>query len=89
VVGTQNLYRVQARPWAQIPTGAKLLVRAPAGVTEADLHRALRCGASANSPLAVTGAALRVERSGDLYELQITATSRTSAREIQRRADAL
>lgn len=89
VVGTNKTYRVQQRPWAHIPTGARVLVRAPAGVTEADLHRAAVCSATEGSPLSVPGAKLRIERSGDLYELHVTADARGAAREIQRRAEAL
>jgi hypothetical protein len=89
VVAAKKLYRMQERPWVQIPTGAKILVRVPAGVTEADLHRAATCGASAESPLAVEGAKVEVRRSGDLYELHVTASERGAAREIQRRASAL
>jgi hypothetical protein len=89
VSAAQKLYRTQARPWAQIPTGARLTVNAPTGVTEADLHRALQCGAGQNSPLAVEGAKLQVKRSGASYQVQITAGSRSAALEIQRRAAAL
>ncbi|HEY6877204.1 MAG TPA: hypothetical protein VI299_04255 [Polyangiales bacterium] len=91
VVAARNLYRTQARPWAQIPTGAKLLVRAPEGVTLADLHRAASSGASEDqrSPLAVEGSKIQVIRSGDLYELHITHDVRSKALEIQRRAKAL
>ncbi|HEY6878840.1 MAG TPA: hypothetical protein VI299_12510, partial [Polyangiales bacterium] len=90
VVAARNLYRTQARPWAQIPTGAKLLVRTPEGVTPADLHRAASTGtADARSPLAVPGAKVEVVRSGDLYELHITHDVRSQALEIQRRAKAL
>lgn len=90
VVAARNLYRTQARPWAQIPTGAKLLVRAPAGVTLADLHRtASSASPNERSPLAVPGAKVEVVRSGDLYELHITHGVRSQALEIQRRAKAL
>lgn len=73
----------------RVPTGVSLTLRTPAGVTEADLHRALRCGATADSPLAVPGAALRIERVGAAYEVHVTSKSRDAALEIQRRADAL
>jgi hypothetical protein len=89
VIAERDLYRTQARPWMQIPTGAKLLVRAPAGVTEADVHRAARAAQGERSPMGVQGAELSVIRSGDLYELHITAKSRSQALEIQRRAKAL
>lgn len=87
--GTEKLYRFQQRPWMRVPTGATLTLRTPAGVTEADLHRALRCSADANSPLAVPGAALRIQRVGDAYEVHVTSKSREGALEIQRRVDAL
>jgi hypothetical protein len=90
VVGARSLYRTQDRPWSQIPTGAKLLVRAPAGVTLADVHRtAASAKPSARSPLAVEGAKVDVKRSGDLYELHVTADKRSAALEIQRRAKSL
>lgn len=89
VVSASNLYRVQARPWMQVPTGARLFVKAPAGVTEADMHRAALCTTNPESPLAVTGARLAVKRSGDLYVLEVTAPTRGAALEIQRRASAL
>jgi hypothetical protein len=89
VVASKDLYRVQDRPYAHIPTGAKVLVRAPAGVTEADLHHAATHHVSESSPLAVPGARLSVRRSGELYELHVTAAERGAAREIQRRAKAL
>lgn len=89
VEGTEKLYRFQQRPWMRVPTGVSLTLRTPAGVTEADLHRALRCSADASSPLAVPGAALRIQRVGDAYEVQVTSKSRDGALEIQRRVDAL
>lgn len=90
VVGAQNLYRRQDRPWAMIPTGAKLLVRAPAGVTLADVHRtATSAKTSERSPTAVEGAQVEVKRAGDLYELHVTADKRSAALEIQRRAKSL
>jgi hypothetical protein len=89
VLAAKELYRVQERPFAHVPTGAKLMLRAPAGVTEADLHRAATCGASELSPLSVPGAKLKVIRNGDKYELHVTADSRSAALEIQRRAKAL
>jgi hypothetical protein len=89
VVAAKQLFRIQDRPFAHIPTGAKLLVRTPAGVTEADLHRAALENASASSPLSVPGARLLVRRTGDLYELHVTAEKRSAALEIQHRALAL
>lgn len=89
VVAAKELYRIQERPFAHIPTGAKLLVRAPAGVTEADLHRAASCSGSTTSPLSVPGASVTVRRAGDLYELHVTAPKRSAALEIRDRALAL
>ena len=89
VLDTNKLYRVQERPWSHIPTGAKVTLRAPAGVTSADLQRSAICAASSDSPLSVPGAKLRVTRSGDVYELSVTAPTRSAALEIQRRASAL
>lgn len=89
VVDTQKLFRVQQRPWVRVPTGARLTVRAPAGVTAADIHRAMRCSPEQHSPLTVEGAKLIVKRVGDLYQLHVTADSRGAAREIQQRAAAL
>lgn len=89
VESTQKLYRFQERPWARVPTGVSLKLRTPAGVTEADLHRALRCAADANSLLAVPGAALRIQRVGDAYEVNVTSKSRDGALELQRRVEAL
>jgi len=89
VLAAKELYRVQDRPFMHVPTGAKLKLRAPAGVTEADLHRAATCSPSDRSPLAVEGAKLKVIRNGDTYELHVTADTRSAALEIQRRAKAL
>lgn len=89
VLRAKNLYRFQERPYVQVPTGAKVLLRAPEGVTEADLHRAMSCNTSDKSPLAVPGAQLSIVRSGDAYELHVTADSRSAALEIQRRVKAL
>ncbi|MDB4976857.1 MAG: hypothetical protein JWN48_5198 [Myxococcaceae bacterium] len=90
VIASSKLYRRQDRPWMEIPTGARILVRAPWGFTVADLHRVATCHVGQNSPLAVPGARLSVRRtSGDLYELRITAEQRGAALEIQHRAEAL
>src|SRR4051794_8381663 len=43
VVKTTNLYRFQPKPYARLPSGVSIAVRAPAGMTEADLHNAARC----------------------------------------------
>jgi len=89
VVASSNLYRRQDRPYDQIPSGARVLLRAPAHVTAAGLHRALSCRIGPDSPLAVPGARLDVHRIGELYELRITADKRGAALEIQHRAAAL
>ncbi len=87
-VAKRNLYRFQERPWARMPTGAAIKVSAPAGMTEADVHNAARCGAmfqDGASPLDVPGASLAVRRNGGYYELHFTAQDRGAAREIQAR----
>ena len=89
VIETSKLYRVQDRPWSHIPTGARILLRAPAGTTEADLHRSAVRDQGAGSPLTVPGAKVKVVRRGDLYELQVTASQRSTALEIQHRATRL
>ena len=89
VVAASNLYRRQDRPYDQIPSGARVLLRTPAHVTEAGLHRALSCRIGPNSPLAVPGARLGVHRIGELYEVRITADLRSAALEIQHRVAAL
>jgi hypothetical protein len=92
-LGSRELYRFQARPGARLPTGAAVNLRAPAGMTEAELHGALLCGAVWNSddrsPLTVPGAKLSLRRTGSVYEVQITADEAGAAREIQRRVAAL
>jgi hypothetical protein len=86
-LGIQNLYRFQARPYMRLPLGVAVAVRAPEGTSEADVHRAAMCAASSeSSPLAVPGRNVRVVRNGGHYELHITASSQSAAREIQRRA---
>lgn len=86
-LGVQNLYRYQARPYMRLPLGVRLALRAPQGVSEADLHRVAMCVAqSESSPLAVPGRQVRVVRNGGHFELHITASDRAAAREIQRRA---
>src|SRR5688500_14399278 len=76
VLKSEKLYRWQARPWARIPEGVALHVRAPTGTTAADLHNAaascVRQGADPRSPLCVKGASIGVRRAGGLYVLRIT-----------------
>jgi hypothetical protein len=92
VVRSEKLYRFQERPYARMPLGVKVLLRAPEGVSEADVHRAALCGArsaSSESPLSVPETAVRVVRSGAHYELHITSQKPVQAREVQRRAEGL
>ena len=92
LVETHNLYRFQERPYVRLPLGVKLALSAPAGASEADVHRAAECAASSadeSSPLSVPGSALRVLRNGSRYELHVTAKDQKAAREIQRRAERL
>jgi hypothetical protein len=92
VVKSEKLYRWQARPWARLPEGVALYVRAPAGTTAADLHNAAaKCTRAGDeqSPLCVKGASVRVSRAGGVYILRITSDSRAAALEIQKRAERL
>jgi len=90
VLKTKKLYRFQQRPWLRIPEGVALHVRAPAGMTAADLHNALSYCApedkNQDSPLCVEGATLKVVRSGGTYVVRITSDSRAAAMQIQARA---
>jgi hypothetical protein len=93
IVGITKLYEFQDRPYVRRPTGARLTLRSPQGVTEAE-HRAAACtmrraSGDAISPLAVPGSNVRVARRGSQYDLHITAKDRAAALEIQRRADHL
>ncbi len=87
-VAKRNLYRFKERPYLRLPIGAAIKVTAPAGMTEADIHNAVRSGAvfpAAVSPMSVQGASLEVRRNGGYYELHFTAQDRGAAREIQAR----
>jgi hypothetical protein len=89
---SHKLYREQIRPWAHIPTGAALLVRAPAHTTLVDLHNALAlCAQKAepSSPFCVPGASFSVHAEGGNYVIQITSNDRKTAREIQHRIERL
>lgn len=91
VVETYNLYRFQERPYMRLPSGVRVKLLAPQGVTSADLHRAAACSRrwitdDARSPLAVSGGRVRVEQRGGHFDLHITAQERSTAREIQVRA---
>lgn len=92
VVKTQNLYRTQQKPYALVPEGTAIWVRAPKGMTAADLHRSLaECArqAEGGTPVCVKGARISVERDNSLYVVQVKAQSRDAALEIQRRAERL
>lgn len=88
----EPLFRFQARPYLRIPEGVALSVRAPRGVTAADLHNLLddcqREARDDGSVLCVKGAQIFVERSGGNYVVRVTSTDRATASEIQRRAAA-
>lgn len=87
-VAKRNLYRFSRRPYLRLPTGAAIKVTAPAGMTEADVHNAVRSGVVFQddvSPMKVPGATLSVKRNGGYYELHFTAHERGAAREIQAR----
>ena len=89
VVGATNVYRFMQRPYARLAAGVKLALRAPQGVTAADLHRSAVCSATrgdGQSPLAVPGVKVRVLRNGGNYELHITSDDPARARDIQQRA---
>ena len=89
---TEPLYRFQERPYLRIPVGVALWVKAPRGMTAADLHNLLedcaRQQTASNSPLCVKGAEIGVERNGGFYVVRVTSDSRPVAQEIQRRAQA-
>lgn len=86
----EPLYTFQQRPYLRVPEGVALWVRAPRGMTAADLHNLLgdcqRQARDDGSVLCVKGAALAVERSGGHYVVRVTSTDRAVAAELQRRA---
>ena len=90
VIKVEQLYHYQARPWARVPDGVALHVKAPRGTTAADLHNlaagCAREGADPRSPLCVKGASISVSRAGGVYIVRITSDSRAEAIEIQKRA---
>lgn len=91
IVGTRKLYSMGERRFHGVPTGAAISIVPTPGMTETDLEHAAHCHAGKadeSSPLGVEGVKVRVERSGRLYVLHITAKSRTAALEVQRRAEA-
>lgn len=92
VVGARKLYSNGERRFHRVPQGAAISVVPTAGMTETDLERAAHCHAGkadSTSPLGVAGVKVRVERSGRLYVMHITADSHTNALEVQRRAAAI
>jgi hypothetical protein len=93
VVTTQKLYRTQQQPHVHVPEGAVIWVRAPEGVTAADLHRRLtECAKQESenaSPLSTLGARISVDREQDYYAITVTSDKRTEALEIQRRTELL
>ncbi len=86
----EPLYRFQERPYLRIPEGVALSVRAPRGMTAADLHNLVdecqRGARDKGSVLCVKGAEIVVQRAGGNYVLRVTSTDRATATEIQRRA---
>ena len=89
VVSTTDLHRFEQKANFRRAHGVRITVRAPEGMSAADLHAAATCSADASSPLTVPGAKLKVTRSGAHYELHVTSDDAASAREIQRRAERL
>ncbi|HEX6239285.1 MAG TPA: hypothetical protein VFZ61_00270 [Polyangiales bacterium] len=92
IARSEPLYRFQDRPYLRIPVGVALWVKAPRGMTAADLHNLLHdCAskqASTTSPLCVKGAKIEVDRSGGFYVVRVTSDQRSTALEIQQRANA-
>lgn len=92
VTRSRPLYRFQRRPYLRIPTGVSLHVRAPQGMTAADLYNLLVDCKRAHdeaSPLCVQGAAVSVDRVDGGYVVNITSDVRSNALEIQHRAERL
>lgn len=91
VLGVEKLYSKGERWQHHTPLGAAIKVLPTPGMTMADLQRAAVCHAGnqdPQSPLAVEGVKIQVERQGSAYVLKLTAPSRAAALEIQRRAEA-
>lgn len=90
ITKVEHLHHFQARPYVRIPDGVALSVRAPRGLTAADLHNLLsdcqRTGRDNGSVLCVKGAQINVDRSGGDYVVRVTSTDRATALELQRRA---
>lgn len=90
IIRVEQLSHFQAKPYLRVPDGAALWVRAPRGMTAADLHNMLddcqRAARDDGSVLCVKGASISVDRSGGSYVVRVTSTDRATALEIQRRA---
>jgi hypothetical protein len=79
VVDTHELTRVQARPWAILPRGISLLVRAPKGTSEANLHAAVSACAKTGHGAVSKSDAVEVRRHGGLFVVELTSERRSSA----------
>jgi hypothetical protein len=90
ITKVEHLWHFQARPYLRIADGVALSVRAPQGMTAADLHNLLGdCQKQARddgSVLCVKGAQISVDRNGGSYVVRVTSDNRATALEIQRRA---
>jgi hypothetical protein len=86
----EELFHFQARPYLRVPDGVALWVRAPRGLTAADLHNLIgdcqKSGRDNGSVLCVKGAKISVDRSGGSYVVRVTSPDRAEALEIQKRA---
>lgn len=90
ILKTEALHRFQDRPYLRIPVGVAVVVRAPRGMTAADLHNALADCSQQNAalPVCLPGSKLEVARHGGNYVLRITSDDRATALRIQRDARA-
>lgn len=90
ITRVEQLSHFQAKPYVAVPDGAALWVRAPRGMTAADLHNMLtECQRSARddgSVLCIKGSTIQVDRSGGHYVVRVTSSDRATALEIQKRA---
>jgi hypothetical protein len=90
ITKVEQLSHFQARPYLRVPDGVALWVRAPRGMTAADLHNLLsacqKAGRDDGAVLCVKGAQISVDRSGGAYVVRVTSDNRATALEIQRRA---
>ena len=69
--------------------GARIYLKPQPGMTEAWLQELVDCADGAADPVTVPGTRTLVSRSGNGFVLRIEAESRTGAREVIRRAQAL